>query len=210
MNIAIYPGSFDPVTKGHLNIIERASKIFDKLIVCVMVNGAKRPIFTSAERVDFLERVTSHLDNVQIDASSELLADYARRMGSSVIIKGLRAATDFENEFQMALINRKLNPGLDTMFLTAEHQYMFMSSSVKETGNTVTPVSGTVNGKKVSGEAARQADDALTASFSPTMRMPRRRALPRAARQTPLGRTASATMHSENIPRMSIPHWNLL
>ena len=130
MNIAIYPGSFDPVTKGHLNIIERASKIFDKLIVCVMVNGTKRPTFTSAERVDFLERVTSHLDNVQIDASPELLADYARRRNSGVIIKGLRAATDFENEFQMALINRKLNPGLDTMFLTAEHQYMFMSSSV--------------------------------------------------------------------------------
>ena len=130
MTIAIYPGSFDPVTKGHLNIIERASKIFDKLIVCVMVNGAKRPIFTSEERVAFLKRVTDHLDNVQIDASSELLAEYARRMGSSVIIKGLRAATDFENEFQMALINRKLNPGLDTMFLTAEHQYMFMSSSV--------------------------------------------------------------------------------
>ena len=130
MTIAIYPGSFDPVTKGHLNIIERASKIFDKLIVCVMVNGNKRPSFSSTERVDFLERVTDHLDNVQIDASSELLADYARRMGSSVIIKGLRAATDFENEFQMALINRKLNPGLDTMFLTAEHQYMFMSSSV--------------------------------------------------------------------------------
>ena len=130
MTIAIYPGSFDPVTKGHLNIIERASKIFDKLIVCVMVNSAKRPTFTSEERVDFLRRVTRHLTNVEIDASSELLADYARRKGSSVIIKGLRAATDFENEFQMALINRKLNPGLDTMFLTAEHQYMFMSSSV--------------------------------------------------------------------------------
>ena len=130
MKIAIYPGSFDPVTKGHLNIIERASKIFDKLIVCVMVNGAKRPTFTCEERVDFLRRVTQHLDNVEIDASAELLADYARRRDSGVIIKGLRAATDFENEFQMALINRKLNPGLDTMFLTAEHQYMFMSSSV--------------------------------------------------------------------------------
>ncbi len=130
MNIAIYPGSFDPVTKGHLNIIERASKIFDKLIVCVMVNSAKKPTFSSEERVDFLNRVTRHLDNVEIDASAELLADYARRRESGVIIKGLRAATDFENEFQMALINRKLNPGLDTMFLTAEHQYMFMSSSV--------------------------------------------------------------------------------
>lgn len=130
MKVAIYPGSFDPITKGHLNIIERASKIFDKLIVCVMVNGAKRPIFTSEERVALVRRVTSHLPNVEVHASEELLADFARRMGSSVIIKGLRAATDFENEFQMALINRKLNPGLDTMFLTSEHQYMFMSSSV--------------------------------------------------------------------------------
>ncbi len=130
MNIAIYPGSFDPITKGHLNIIERASKIFDKLIVWVMVNPAKHPTFTSAERVALIQRVTTHLPNVEVDASEELLADYAHRMNSSVIIKGLRAATDFENEFQMALINRKLNPGLDTMFLTAEHQYMFMSSSV--------------------------------------------------------------------------------
>lgn len=130
MNVAIYPGSFDPITKGHLNIIERASRIFDKLIVCVMVNPAKHPTFTSAERVELIERVTSHLPNVIVDASEELLADYARRMGSGVVIKGLRAATDFENEFQMALINRKLNPGLETMFLTAEHQYMFMSSSV--------------------------------------------------------------------------------
>lgn len=130
MKIAIYPGSFDPVTKGHLNIIERASKIFDQLIVCVMINPTKHPTFTSAERVDLIRRVTTHLPNVIVDASDELLADYARRMGSSVVIKGLRAATDFENEFQMALINRKLNPSLDTMFLTAEHQYMFMSSSV--------------------------------------------------------------------------------
>ncbi len=130
MNIAIYPGSFDPITKGHLNIIERASKIFDRLIVCVMINASKKPIFTSEERLEMIRRVTRHLPNVEVDASQELLADYARRKNSHVVIKGLRAATDFENEFQMALINRKLNPGLDTMFLTAEHQYMFMSSSV--------------------------------------------------------------------------------
>lgn len=130
MNVAIYPGSFDPITKGHLNIIERASKIFDKLIVCVMINSTKQPIFSSEERVALIQRVTRHLPNVEAHASEELLADVARRMNSSVIIKGLRAATDFENEFQMALINRQLNPGLDTMFLTSEHQYMFMSSSV--------------------------------------------------------------------------------
>ncbi len=135
MKIAIYPGSFDPVTNGHLNIIERAANIFDKLIVCVMVNAGKAPMFTRQERVELLKQVTGHLANVEIDSSNELLAEYARKRGSCVIVKGLRAATDFEKEFQMALINHKINPGLDTMFLTAEHQYMYLSSStVKELG----------------------------------------------------------------------------
>ena len=135
MKIAIYPGSFDPVTNGHLNIIERAANIFDRLIVCVMVNAGKSPMFTTQERVDLLKEVTGHLPNVEIDSSNELLAEYARKRGSCVIVKGLRAATDFEKEFQMALINHKINPGLDTMFLTAEHQYMYLSSSaVKELG----------------------------------------------------------------------------
>ena len=136
MKIAIYPGSFDPVTSGHLNIIQRASKIFDKLIVCVMVNAGKNPMFTLEERVELIRRVTGDLPNVEVDSSSELLADYARRRGSCVIVKGLRAGSDFENEFQMALINHKINPELDTMFLTAESQYMYLSSStVKELGS---------------------------------------------------------------------------
>ena len=135
MKIAIYPGSFDPVTIGHLNIIQRASNIFDKLIVCVMVNAGKNPMFTLEERVDLIRRITGDLPNVEVDSSSELLADYARRRGSCVIVKGLRAGSDFENEFQMALINHKINPDLDTMFLTSEHQYMYLSSStVKELG----------------------------------------------------------------------------
>jgi pantetheine-phosphate adenylyltransferase len=135
MKIAVYPGSFDPVTSGHLNIIRRAANIFDKLIVCVMVNAGKNPMFTLEERVELIRRVTADIPNVEVDSSSELLAEYAKRRGSCVIIKGLRAATDFENEFQMALINRKINPELDTMFLTAESQYMYMSSSiVKELG----------------------------------------------------------------------------
>jgi len=135
MKIAIYPGSFDPVTSGHLNIIRRAAHIFDRLIVCVMVNGGKQPMFSQEERVDLIRRVTADIPNVEVDSSEELLAEYARRKGSCVIVKGLRAGSDFENEFQMAMINRKINPELDTMFLTAEHQYMYMSSSmVKELG----------------------------------------------------------------------------
>lgn len=135
MKIAVYPGSFDPVTSGHLNIIRRAANIFDKLIVCVMVNAGKNPLFTLEERVELIKRVTSNIPNVEVDCSGDLLAEYAKEKGSCVIIKGLRAGSDFENEFQMAMINRKINPNLDTMFLTAEHQYMYMSSSVvKELG----------------------------------------------------------------------------
>ncbi len=136
MKIAIYPGSFDPVTSGHLNIIRRAAHIFDRLIVCVMVNAGKNPLFSREERVALIRRVTGDIPNVEVDCSDELLADYAQRKGSCVIVKGLRAGSDFENEFQMALINHKINPNLDTMFLTAEHQYMYLSSStVKELGN---------------------------------------------------------------------------
>ncbi|HIR50066.1 MAG TPA: pantetheine-phosphate adenylyltransferase [Candidatus Avoscillospira avicola] len=136
MSIAIYPGSFDPVTKGHLNIIARAAKSFDKLIVCVMVNSDKHPMFSLEERVDMLRRVTCGMENVEVDFSDSLLAEYAKSRGAGVIVKGLRAMSDFEREFQMAIINHKLNPGLDTMFLTAEHQFMYLSSSmVKEMGH---------------------------------------------------------------------------
>lgn len=135
MKIAIYPGSFDPITSGHLNIIRRAANIFDRLIVCVMVNHTKSPMFTRDERVDMINRVVGDLKNVEVDSSDELLAEYAKRVGNCVIVKGLRAGSDFENEFQMALINRKINPNLDTMFLTAEHQFTYLSSStVKELG----------------------------------------------------------------------------
>ena len=135
MKTAIYPGSFDPVTSGHLNIIRRAAGIFDKLIVCVMVNAGKNPMFTQEERVELIRRVTTDLPNVEVDASNELLAEYARRRGSCVVVKGLRAVSDFETEFQMALVNRKINPELDTMFLTADSKFMFLSSSlIKELG----------------------------------------------------------------------------
>ena len=136
MKVAIYPGSFDPITSGHLNIIQRAANIFDKLIVCVMVNAGKNPMFTLEERVDLIRRVTGDIPNLEIHCSNKLLAEFARDQGSCVIVKGLRAVSDFENEFQMALINRKLNPDLDTVFLTAEHQFTYLSSStVKELGS---------------------------------------------------------------------------
>ena len=135
MKIAIYPGSFDPITSGHLNIIRRTAKIFDKLIVCVMVNSAKKPMFTRDERVDLIRQVTADIPNVEVDSSSELLAEYAKKKGRCIIVKGLRAGSDFENEFQMAMINHKITPDLDTMFLTEESEYMYMSSSsVKELG----------------------------------------------------------------------------
>ena len=135
MKIAIYPGSFDPITNGHLNIIQRAAKIFDRLIVCVMVNAGKKPMFTKDERVQMIRRAIGDMPNVTVDSSNELLAEYAKQQGSCVIVKGLRAGSDFENEFQMALINHKINPEVDTMFLSAEHQYTYLSSStVKELG----------------------------------------------------------------------------
>ncbi len=129
-NIAIYPGSFDPITLGHLNIIKRTSRIFDRLIVCVMVNSEKRGLFTPEERVDMVRRVTARFPNVEVDFSDKLLSEYAESKGAHVVVKGLRAMSDFEKEFQMAHINRRLNPALDTMFLTATEKYTFLSSSV--------------------------------------------------------------------------------
>ena len=117
MKIAIYPGSFDPVTLGHLNIIKRAANCFDRLIVCVMVNSSKHGMFTPAERVELLRRATQRFPNVEVDFSDELLAAYARRRGAKVVVKGLRAVSDYEQEVQMAIINRKLNHNLETMFL---------------------------------------------------------------------------------------------
>lgn len=130
MKLAICPGSFDPVTNGHLNIITRASTMFDKVVVVVMVNGTKQPLFSSEERVELLKRATAHLPNVEIDCYGGLLADYAREREATVIVKGLRAMSDFEYEFQMALTNRKLNPAVETVFLTTNAEFMYLSSSL--------------------------------------------------------------------------------
>ena len=130
MKIAIYPGSFDPVTLGHLDIIERAATLFDRLIVVVMHNVSKNTAFTVAERMDFLRRTTGHLTNIEIDGYDGLLAAYAAERGACTIVKGLRAVSDFEYEFQMALTNRKLNPNVDTAFLMTSAEYMYLSSSM--------------------------------------------------------------------------------
>ncbi|MBQ3556797.1 MAG: pantetheine-phosphate adenylyltransferase [Oscillospiraceae bacterium] len=130
MSIAIYPGSFDPVTLGHLNIIKRASRCFDRVIVCVMINSGKQGMFTPDERVDMLRRATARFPNVEIDFSDELLAAYAKRRGAHVVVKGLRAVSDFEQEVQMAVTNRKLNPELETMFLASSEKYTYLSSTV--------------------------------------------------------------------------------
>ncbi len=128
--IAVCPGSFDPVTIGHTDIIMRASHIFDSVIVAVMVNPTKNPIFTVDERVSMLKTTTARLSNVSVESFDGLLADFCADKGASVIVKGLRAVSDYEYEFQMALANRRLNPEMETIFLTTSAENMFLSSSV--------------------------------------------------------------------------------
>jgi pantetheine-phosphate adenylyltransferase len=133
--IAICPGSFDPVTFGHCDIITRASALFDKVIVVIAVNSSKRTYFTATERMVLLEKVTSGLENVVIDVWDGLIADYVRNVGAVAIVKGLRAVSDFEYEFQLALANKMLYAGAETIFLTTSAENMYLSSSVvKEIG----------------------------------------------------------------------------
>lgn len=133
MRIAVYPGSFDPITNGHLDIIERASKLYDKLIIGVLNNASKNPIFTAFERKAMIDEVTRDMPNVSCDVFSGLLVDFAKQNGASVIVKGLRTVADFEYEFQMALLNKALNPEYETMFMMTNTKYSYISSSmVKE------------------------------------------------------------------------------
>jgi pantetheine-phosphate adenylyltransferase len=128
--IAVYPGSFDPVTLGHLDIIQRAANHFDKLIVAVLNNTKKNPLFTVEERTSLLKQVTRTLPNVEIDHFADLLINYLRAKGANVIVRGLRAVSDFEYELQMASTNRKLNDDVDTFFMMTNPQYSFLSSSI--------------------------------------------------------------------------------
>lgn len=130
MSCAIYPGSFDPITNGHLDIICRASKIFDKVIIAVLNNSSKKPMFTIEEKIEMIKHVTRDIPNVCVDSFSGLLIDYAQEKECNVVVKGLRAVSDFEYEFQMAMMNKKLHNSLETLFLTTNNKYSYLSSSI--------------------------------------------------------------------------------
>ncbi len=129
MKTAIYPGSFDPVTNGHIDILERALSLFDKVIITVANNSTKNPLFTEEERVALLRESTKKFKNVEVDAFHGLLVDYVRKRGAVAIVRGLRAVTDFEYELQMALMNRKLNQRVETIFLMPNEKYTYLSSN---------------------------------------------------------------------------------
>lgn len=145
MAIAIYPGSFDPVTTGHLDIIERAAALVDELVVAVLKNNAKTPLFSEEERVKMLKDVTEHIPNVRVESFSGLSVEFARQSGAKFIVRGLRAVTDFEYELQMAQTNRSLQPEIDTLFFATELNYAYISSTiVKEVASYGGDISGFV------------------------------------------------------------------
>ena len=144
-SIAIYPGSFDPVTNGHLDLIERGEKMFDKLIVAVLKNVEKEPLFSVPERVEMLREVTKQWDAVEDDVFQGLLVDYARKRGAAVILRGIRAVSDYEYELQMALMNRKLEPRLETVFMLPGEPYSYLSAKlVREIAQLGGPLVGLV------------------------------------------------------------------
>ena len=144
-SVAIYPGSFDPVTNGHLDLIERGQKMFDRLIVAVLKNTEKEPMFSVPERVEMLREVTRHWESVEIDVFEGLLVDYARKRGAAVILRGIRAVSDYEYELQMALMNRKLEPRLETVFMMPGETYSYLSAKVvREIAHFGGPLAGLV------------------------------------------------------------------
>ncbi|MDP8238464.1 MAG: pantetheine-phosphate adenylyltransferase [Candidatus Hatepunaea meridiana] len=128
--VAIYPGTFDPITNGHIDIIQRAAPLFDKVIVTLALNSDKNPLFSIEERIEMIKRSTSDMSHVEVAQFSGLVVDFAARKGASVIIRGLRAVSDFEFEFQMALMNRKQRPEIDTVYLMPDARYTYLSSSI--------------------------------------------------------------------------------
>jgi pantetheine-phosphate adenylyltransferase len=144
-SVAIYPGSFDPVTNGHLDLIARGEKMFDRLIVAVLKNADKAPLFTLSERVEMLREVTRQWDAVEVDVFDGLLVDYARKRGAAVILRGIRAVSDYEYELQMALMNRKLEPRLETVFMLPGESFSYLSARlVREIAQLGGPLTGLV------------------------------------------------------------------
>ena len=145
MRVAIYPGSFDPITNGHLDIIQRGCNIFDKVIVAVLINIDKKGLFTIGERVELIKKATTHLENVEVVSFNGLLVDLAKEYNARVILKGLRAVSDFEYELQMALMNSKLDPDIETLFMMTSIEYSYRSSSsVMQVGKFGGDISGLV------------------------------------------------------------------
>ncbi|KXH79880.1 pantetheine-phosphate adenylyltransferase [Sporosarcina sp. HYO08] len=156
--IVVVPGTFDPLTNGHLDIIKRASKIFGDVRVAVMINSSKNPLFTVEERVALIEEVTSQFENVKVESSSGLLVDYAKKIDASAIVRGLRAVSDFEYEMQITSMNRVLDEEIETFFIMTNNQYSFLSSSiVKEVAKY---------GGEISSLVPKVVEDALIAKFN--------------------------------------------
>ena len=143
MKTALYPGTFDPVTLGHLDIIKRAAGVADKLVIGVLPNSVKKPWFTVEERINLIRKVTRDMENVVVESFDGLTVDFGRKIGASVIVRGLRAITDFEYELQIAQINHKLNPDIDTIFFTTSVEYSYVSSSIAK---EVTSYGGDITG----------------------------------------------------------------
>lgn len=158
MKTAVYPGSFDPVTNGHIDVIERALKLFDKVVVAVGDNPEKKPLFTTKERIDMLKESTKHLKNIEIDSFSGLLLDFVKSKNSRIIIRGLRAVSDFEFEFQRALLNRVVNEEVETVFIMTKEHYVYLNSSIiKEMA---------MFGGKVNGLVPKIVEEKLKGKFS--------------------------------------------
>ena len=142
MTIAIYPGSFDPITNGHIDITTRASKLFEKIIIAIFESPDKRLTFSIEERVDLAKRAVAHLPNVEVAAYSEITVDFARKVNADVMVRGLRMSADYEREFEMAMLNHKLNPGLELVCFMASQEYQFLSSSLMK---EVASLGGNIN-----------------------------------------------------------------
>jgi pantetheine-phosphate adenylyltransferase len=173
--IAVYPGSFDPPTNGHLDLIERGSKIFEELVVAILRNSEKSPMFSVAERLEMLRELTAHLSNVRLDTFDGLMVEFAKSLQAKCVLRGIRAISDYEYELQMALMNRKLEPTLETVFMMPADKYSYVSSRlVREVAQAGGPVRGLVP-EIVEHKLREKLDPAYKLQQSTLMELPKRR-----------------------------------